>query len=783
MRVHKKETEVLCRIFGLTIALLIMLILISLSPQKAEAATTISVKEINYQNSTITLLLGDGDTTAYFSDTSKKNWDEVPGVVSSSRTMVMDISWIPVTKNYVLNLKGTSSNTVVSVTIPKQATNFGVTFNKVKGSMTFKNAGSRSIEWRKKGSTLWKSVNTETIATQMSLMYTNGATVYFRLAPMNGTGTASVGFRPSKEVTVTIPKKASAPSVSINGSKFSIAVKKGMAYRTLHNDGTATDWIYISRNSELLLKNVAPSVLYVASSVTQSAITFQFRTNATSSALESKTSSVTVPVQEGPPSTDTYGISLVYTSSSTLSLQVKAASNNVPFEYTIVSEGGELNDQNAGWTAITSSSAVTLDSKDVMQGSHIYIRKKSVGSTGSSDFTLASAVTDITGTSGVAYPGAPVPTTLTTLITTAGVCKTNKASSHLAFSIYSSTSTTVSSISLVDTYGIVRGSVSSKSTVAKNPNSTGTADKYIITTKITSTESIDSVTEEILYAKITLANSDVITSTSSAGVRLYLYPKTTIHNPSDTGFTNNFKRVYQSVDSNDAASFKFRLDLGTLNVIDTTEVGKYTQIKTVINMLKYDGYTLTSGTDYTVEYGSYVNDEEDTIATATVTVNVASFENSNLIDTTGEAVPLEIYLNNNEVLDEEVTVTLINTATLKDIPIAWSITEGSLKETKTSTVTNSDNSTTTVTEEVITYTLELNLFSSSYSVSVSDVTWGGTSIFGSAKISGGKATIYLSNAKINKLSTASTTTNNVVITLSNGYAIRTGCKLTILNAN
>lgn len=783
MRVHKNETAILCRILGLTTALLIMLVLISFSPQRAEAATTISVKEINYQNSTITIQLGDDDTTAYFSDTSKKNWEEVPGTVSGSKTVVMDISWIAATRNYVLNLKGSSSNTVVSVTIPKQASNFGVTFNKVKGSLTFKNAGTRTIEWRKKGSTVWNPVNTNTISNQMSLMYANGATVYFRLSPINGTGITNIGFRPSKEVTITIPKKASAPSVVINGSKFTIAVKKGMAYRTLQNDGSATDWVYVSTNSELLLKNIASSVLYQANSVTPSAITFQFRTNATSSALESKSASVTVPVQEGPPGTDTYGISLAYTSSSTLSLQVKAASNTVPFEYTIVSEGGELNYQNADWTAITSSGAVSLDDKKVKQGSHIYIRKKSVGTTGSTDFALASAAMDITGSGGVTYPGAPVPTTLTTLITTAGVCKTNKTSSYLTFSLYSATSTTVSSISLVDTYGIARGSVSCKSTVAKNPNSTNASDKYIITTKITSTESIDAVTEEILYAKLTLANSDVITSTSSAGVRLYLYPKTTVHNPSDTGFTNSFKRVYQSADASDAASFKFRLDLGTLNVIDTTEVGKYTQVKTAINMLKYDGYTLTSGTDYTVEYGSYVNDEEVTIATATVTVNVASFENAALIDTTGEAVPLEIYLNNNEVLDEAVTITLINTATLKDIPIAWSITEGSLKETKTSTVTNPDNTTTTVTEEVITYTLELNLFSSSYSVSVSDVTWGGTSIFGSAKISGGKATIYLSNAKINKLSTASTTTNNVVITLSNGYAIRTGCKLTILNAN
>ena len=782
MRKDKNTATDIRRILGLTSALILMLLMISLIPNPAKASTSITVKEINYQNSTITLQVNDGDKAVYFSDSAKKNWDEVPGIISSNNMITMDISWVSATKNTTLYFKANHSTSIISVTIPKQASNFSASFNKIKGTLTFKNAGKRTVEWRKNGSTIWNTVDTNTIDSEISLLYSNGATIYFRLAPVSGTGINNVGFRPSKEVTITIPKRPQAPNITINGSKFSIAVKKGMAYRTLNKDGSATNWTTISRNSDLLLKNVAPGVLYSSSSVSPSAISLQFRTNASSSALQSKTATVTIPVQEGPPSTDAYGISLSYTSSSTLSLQVKAANSTQPFEYTIVGEGSELNYQTANWTAITSSAEISLENTVAKAGSHIYVRKKSVGSLADSNFALASAEVDITGSTGVVYPAAPLPTTLSTLITTAGVCKPNKASSHLTFSLYSATSTTVSGISLVDTYGINRGTVSIKSTVAKNPNSTGRADKYIITTRITSTENIDHITEELLYAKITLSNSDVITSTANAGVLLYLYPKTTVNNPSEKEFTKDFKRIYLSNVAEDASSFKFKLDLGTKYVIDTTEVGKYTSTPTMISSIKFDNYTLVSGTDYSVAYDSYVDDKNETIATATVTVNVASFEGSSLIDTANTATPLEIILNNNEVLDEEVKITLTNTATLKDIPIAWSITEGSLKETKTTTVTNPDNSTSTVTEEVITYTLELSIFDSSYSVSVSEVTWGGTSIFGSAKVSGGKATIYLSNAKINKLTTDSTTTNNVVITLSNGFTIRTGCKLTILNA-
>jgi hypothetical protein len=128
-------------------------------------------------------------------------------------------------------------------------------------------------------------------------------------------------------------------------------------------------------------------------------------------------------------------------------------------------------------------------------------------------------------------------------------------------------------------------------------------------------------------------------------------------------------------------------------------------------------------------------------------------------------------------------MTLVSTAIIENIPIAWSITEGSLKETKTSTVTNPDGTTSTVTEEVITYTINLKLFDNAYGVGISDVTWGDTSVMGSANVTAGKATIYLSNAKINKLTTSSTDTKNIVITLSNGFVINSGCKLTIIKAH
>ncbi len=781
---YKKNSRIkTSRVYISAILLLLALVVYAIQAKTTSAAGSITVTEINYLESTLTLKVS-GDTKVYFSDSKKTVWDEVPGSIGSDGKITMDISWISVSQNYVLNFKGDVSTDIVSVTIPKQATNFKATFNKVKGVVTFSNAGARAVEWRKDGSTSWNTLNTDAFTAWLASLYDNGAVLRFRLAPVNGTGSTDVGSRASKEVAVTISKKASAPNVTVNGSSFTIGVKKGMAYRTVNADATTTDWTTIGSSASLLLSDVAAKALYKDTGTAQSKVTLQFRTNATSSAMVSKIATVTVPVQEGPPDENTYGISLSYLSSSSLSLAIKAASSTVPFEYTVVEADDELLLTSASWTTVSSSTAVTLTKAKAPVGSHIYVRKKSIAATDSVDFALASKEIDVTGIQGVVYPDPLKATTLTTLITTAGVCRTDDSASYLSFTFYSPTQTTISSVRFIDSYGASAGTVTSKSTVSKNTSSTGNDDKYIITTKITSTSTIDTATEKLLYAELTLENSEVIKSTDQSGLRIYIYPNSKLNNPKDDDtYMSQFNRIYLSDESQDKKSFKFQLDFGTSKIADKTAVEVFTSEDVAVSSMKYDGYTLAKDTDYTVTYGSYTNNDGESVRTAAVTVNVAAFEASSLIDITDKKEALVITLNNGEVLRDQVYITLTNTATLDEAPVAWSITEGSLKETTTSTVTNPDNTTTTVTQEVVSFSLGLTLFDKAYSVGVADVTWGGTSIFGSAEVIGGKATIYLSNAKINKLSTTSTDTKNIVITLSNGYVIKTGCKLTILNAN
>ena len=772
----------------LTILAILFIAIITISAWQAERAEasepSITVQEIDYDNSTITIKSNAGDSAIYFSDSKGKNWETIPGEIGSDRMITMDISWIPNSTKYTLQFKGNVATDVITVNLPKQVTNFKATYNRVKGTISFTNQGSRVVEWRKKDSYIWNSVSIDTFPRELEMLSTQGATVYLRLASVTGNtlrGTVNAGERPSKEVAITIPKKTQAPSIIINGSKFFIPVTKNLAYRVVLEDGTTTEWQTITSATNLMLSNVAASALYSDETTTSKEVVLQFRRNATSSAQVSHITSVTVPVQEGAPKVEENGISISYTSSTSLTLTIKAASATRPFEYTIVKPNAKFNYQDLTWSSITSSAAVTIAESKAPKGSHIYVRKASQSANGDVKFSLASKEVEITGGTGVSYPSQAVANDLTTLITTAGVCNTNNSDGNLTFTLYSPTRATVSSISFLDQYGNTKGSVTSKSTVSANNNPSSELERFIITTTITNTANLDNITETKLYAQIKLSNQDTINSTTTSGVMLYIYPKTVVNNTNNKSYTDAFERIMYSKDAKDAKSFTFQLDFGMSNVMDTTEIDVAKSTLVTVDSISYDRYQLLKDEDYAVTYDSYKNSEGEMIRTATVTIHVGNFEDNDKIKITQNTQPLLITLNNGEVLDNKVTIRMIETATLLEGPISWSITERSLKETTKTTVTNTDNSTTVVETEVITFEIPLKIFSDKYAVAVSDVTWGGLSVLKSAQISKGEVIIYLSNPKINRLETSSSTTNTLIITFSNGYTIRSGYKLTIIN--
>lgn len=814
------------------ITFVILLVFIGASARlAAEAAESVKIVEINYINSTITVQLGATDKFLMMSDAKQKKWELVPINKDSNNRVTFDISWISVSKNYVLSLKGDVSSEPVSVTLPKQQTNFKAKYDTATGKVSFTNAGNSVIEWRKRDGMSWKTVNTATLAEELYGLCANGATVYFRIAPVNGNGTKA-GSRASKEVSVTIPKKSAAPSIALSNETLSVAAVKGLQYRTVDEFGNPTDgseWVTVTKNENITLETLAPQSMCATAAKTTDTY-LKFRTTATSSKQISNCVTVKIPAQEALSNDITEGISIKYTSSSTFELEVLAASAEQPFEYCIINQdavrdGVDITD--AGeitWKAVTSSSPVVIDKEtdDVDDQSKVYVRRKAVESLGHNDFELASPVV---GPMVVNYPG-EVSTEGNSFIwlrTISGVCNTDNSNGYLTFALYSPTETTVKSLSFVDYSSKASyGSVAIKSSVALNKDSNaGEDNKYIITTTITSTDSINAHTNKKMLAYITFDGSSVFKSDATKGVGLYIYPASAVNNPKNTAdkmqiaewlkwsaydaeddeveYTTAFSRVYGSNREEDDSSFRVRLDLGTTNIPDWKSAvpGENTlgSTEVLIEKIKYDGVimeaaALKNGSDssikvseneyFKIEYKTTTTDSNDALRTAVITFYADEIEKNQSIDVRDSNAPIIIYLNNGEILKAAVTMNLRNTATIDKSPIAWALTEGSLDTVKETKITDSNGKTTVTTEKVITYTMDLTLFDSSYEVTVLDVKWNGISVYDTGSVSAGKMNIKLSNAKINAINVDNSTTCSLIIELSNGFSITSGCKLTIL---
>lgn len=376
-----------CRTMKNRIWMLVLLLFMAFLPgKKAQAADAVlTVKEIDYEKETLTVVTSAKDTRLYYSDGKMKNWECAYGTFVNNE-YVLDISWVNKTKDYTLTLKGDKSRTPVSVVLPKQTTNFKVTFDAVTERFRYTNAGEGTIYWRKADSTTWVSAGkatgaqAETLAV-MKRFYAKGITLYFRVGQVKGTvvnGTLQTGSRPSKEVKLQLTKQAAAPKLTYNAVKLKIATTDKLEYST----GDSGKWTACTKNG-LLLAEAAGDAFGTEGRAGRD-VTVRIRTAATAKKLPSAEKTILVKAQEKAPDNAVFSyvsysaLELVLAEKKDANDQVisQAASAANPYEYTIVAAGGSLK-EDAAWTAITSEKTTFTESK-APTGSCIYVRKKSV---------------------------------------------------------------------------------------------------------------------------------------------------------------------------------------------------------------------------------------------------------------------------------------------------------------------------------------------------------------------------------------------------------------------
>ena len=381
----------------MSLALTLLVLAFSVSV-KVKADETVAVTEIDYEKSTITVKLGSGDTELQISDSKQKTWETVT-VDPVSGSVTFDISWIPVSKDYVLSLRGDKNKQAVKVKIPKQEKTLKVSYTAATGALDITGDNGRTIQWRKKNSTKWKTYNPTTFSKTLEGLVTKGGTLVFRTAPVKGNAT-SAGLRPGKEVSVTIKHKTAAPKVAIDDEKLTFKIEKGLEYRFCDEDGKVLDgenWKKVPGGSDILIEDLAPDVI-AGSSADGKTVGIQFRVPATAKKQMSNTTTVFIPGQTRLSDEEFNSIKIEYVDKSSFKLTFEKASYSDPYEYCIISakdlkEGVTIDSFNEiHWVTVTDKRAFTVEKEknNATEGSKIYVRKKAVRKLGISGYTLAS---------------------------------------------------------------------------------------------------------------------------------------------------------------------------------------------------------------------------------------------------------------------------------------------------------------------------------------------------------------------------------------------------------
>lgn len=365
----------------------------------AKEALEVSIASIDYDTLEMKIALN-GNGKVFYSDASKKTWNEVEGS-SSNGFVYLDISWIKSTSDYTMTLKGSENDSVVSVTIPAANQKLSVKFDKLTGYLTFDNEdGAYEFQWRKATSYEWSDVvnlsqyNEDEFLDELEALRANGSKIYVRIPQTAGTSAYDVGERPSKEVLVTLTKRANAPKVSVNVTKMTLSTTDAMEYQIYSVGGALTNSKKWTNAMKMMtLDEILPSSAKSSKSILSKEVVILFRYEETDTKPYSKTQFLTIPAQRVAPTEVIEG----YTSSK-YSLTFTDAKASNPYQYVVVKQGETFNEDTALWKSVTSNKAISFTEKTAPAGSKIYVRYKGISATSKTSLKLPSLSTSYTVT-------------------------------------------------------------------------------------------------------------------------------------------------------------------------------------------------------------------------------------------------------------------------------------------------------------------------------------------------------------------------------------------------
>lgn len=358
-------------------------------------ASAVTVVGIDYE--TFDMLINpQGNTKVYYSASGKNTWYEIEGTKNANGLLVLDISWIAVKSEYAMDLKGSDDETIVKVTLPASNTSLKVKYNAADSELIFENEdGAVYFEWKKSTSYEWNTnclivaQGGDEFLEAIEELKVKGGKIIVRLPQDRGTSENNTGARPSKEVTVTIPKRANAPSLKVNVTNLTLNTTTAMEYKVHSVGGVLKSDEWDSCEKSMELSNIASEAL--ASNIKGSDVVIAIRKATTSKTGYSKTCYITIPGQAVSPTEI-----IVSNSATKYVISFPKASQENPYQYAVVKAGNTVDEARLSWKSVTSSKAINYTNKSLPAGSTIYVRLKGIAFTTKTSLRLPSAFKKLT---------------------------------------------------------------------------------------------------------------------------------------------------------------------------------------------------------------------------------------------------------------------------------------------------------------------------------------------------------------------------------------------------
>lgn len=361
----------------------------------ASEASKVSIVSISYDTGYIEINLN-GNTKVYYTQKNKNTWYEVEGNTSGNN-LVLDISWISEKAEYSLTFKGDINETEIDVLLPASNTSLKVSYNKVDSSLVFTNYESAAnFVWRKSTSYDWQTcsiLDQSKFIDEMEQLMVKGGKIIVRIPGEGGQSDTDVGSRPSKSITISIPKRANGPSVKVDTNKLTLNTTNAMEYKIYSVGGMPTnisDWTECEK--KMPLKEMVSQV-FATNNEAGKDVVIAIRKAATERAGYSKTTYVTIPGQALAPAEAVSPT--ISKAESKFKFAISNASSAYAFQYAVVKYGAGTEEANWTWKNITNGKEISFTKSSYPEGSMIYIRLKGVNQSNKTTLKLPSAYTSI----------------------------------------------------------------------------------------------------------------------------------------------------------------------------------------------------------------------------------------------------------------------------------------------------------------------------------------------------------------------------------------------------